>query len=129
VQRGRPGDAASYFLTALEHNPEMQAAEMALGQLQGQAPTVPGVASQPEFTSGANLPVVGPEAGPQQESQVGPQLGYPATASSPDFGTSSFVPPQYQRPYGAMRPASDPRIGTRPVYPRYVPNQPGAVRR
>jgi tetratricopeptide (TPR) repeat protein len=129
VQRGRPGDAAPYFVTALEYNPELQAAQMALGQLQGQAPVVPGVASQPEFTSGANLPDVGPAAGPQEPTQVGPQLGYPATATSPEFGTSSFAPPQYQRPFGAMHPAGHPRIGARPVYPHSVPNQPAAVRR
>jgi Tfp pilus assembly protein PilF len=121
VQRGRPGDAAAYFQTALEINPELQAAQIALGQLQGNNALVPGawgVPASPEFTPDTTMPSAGPMIVPQQP-QAGPQLEYPATANSPEFGTSSYVP----RMQGT-------RVGALPVYRQQaVPNPPTAVRR
>jgi tetratricopeptide (TPR) repeat protein len=118
VQRGRPGDAAAYFQTALQINPELQAAQIALSQLQGQNPPgVWGSPASPEFTPDTTVPMTPPMVVPQQP-QVGPQLEYPATAHAPEFGTSSYVPRM-----------NVPRIGARPVYPQAAPYHPSAVRR
>jgi Tfp pilus assembly protein PilF len=107
VQRGRPVDATIYFQTALQHNPELQSAQMALGQLQG----------QPQVAPDGFAPNTGPVIGPQQPP-AGPQLEYPATANTPDFGTSSH-----------MRPMNSGRIGALPAHRYAAPNQPAAVRR
>jgi tetratricopeptide (TPR) repeat protein len=121
VQRGRPGDAVAYFQTALQINPDMQAAHVALGQLQGQNALAPGVwgsPASPEFTPDATAPMMQPMVVPQQP-QVGPQLEYPATATSPDLGTSSYMP----RMHGA-------RVGTLPVYQQQIrPYQAAPMRR
>jgi Flp pilus assembly protein TadD len=120
VQRGRPGDAVAYFQTALMVNPDMQAAQVALGQLQGQNALAPGAwgsPASPEFTPDATLPMTPPVMVPQQP-QVGPQLEYPATAHSPDLGTSTYRP--------QMNGA---RVGTLPVYQQARPYQPAPVRR
>jgi tetratricopeptide (TPR) repeat protein len=107
VQRGRAADAAVYFQTALQYNPELQSAQMALGQLQG----------QPQVAPEAFVPNTGPVIGPQQPP-TGPQLEYPATANTPDFGTSSYT-----------LPLSRGRIGSLPNRPYAVPNQPVPMRR
>jgi Flp pilus assembly protein TadD len=107
VQRGRPVDATVYFQTALQHNPELQSAQMALGQLQG----------QPQVAPEAFVPNTGPVIGPQQPP-TGPQLEYPTTATTPDFGTSSY-----------RMPLNRGRIGTLPARPYAVPNQQAPVRR
>jgi tetratricopeptide (TPR) repeat protein len=107
VQRGRAADATIYFQKALQYNPELPAAQMALGQLQGQLPATPD----------AFAPNTEPVMAPQQPS-TGPQLEYPATANTPDFGTSSH-----------MLPLSRSRIGTLPARPYAVPNQQLPMRR
>jgi tetratricopeptide (TPR) repeat protein len=112
VQRGRPADAALYFQAAIEQNPEMQAAHVALAQLQGHDFAAQGGANSPHVTSGAAIPNAGAAVVPQQQP-AGPQLGYPATAQSPDFGASSYAPPR-----------NGIRIGARPVYAPAVGNQP-----
>ena len=120
VQRGRPGDAAAYYQSALQINPELQAAQIALGQVQGQnalATEAWGSPASPEFTPGMTMPNTAPALVPQQP-QVGPELEYPSTAYTPEFGTSSYVPRM-----------NAPRIGARQVYPQAVPRQPTAVRR
>jgi hypothetical protein len=109
-----------YFQTALQINPDMQAAHVALGQLQGQNTLAPGVwgsPASPEFNPDATVPMT-PVIVPQQP-QVGPQLEYPATANSPELGTSSYMP----RMQGA-------RVGALPVYQQQVrPYQAAPVRR
>jgi tetratricopeptide (TPR) repeat protein len=121
VQRGRPGDAAAYFQAALQINPELQAAQIALGQLQGTNAFVPGAwdaPASPEFTPDTTMPSAGPMILPQQP-QAGPQLEYPGTAQSPEFGATSYRP--------QMNGA---RVGALPVYRQQaVPNQPAAMRR
>jgi tetratricopeptide (TPR) repeat protein len=120
VQRGRPADAAVYFQTALQINPELQAAQIALGQLQGQNALAPGSwgsPASPEFTPDTTT-VPAPVIIPQQPS-TGPQLEYPATAHAPDFGASSYRPPMN----GA-------RVGALPAYRQAMPQQqPTAFRR
>jgi hypothetical protein len=120
VQRGRPTDAAAYFQTALQINPELQAAQIALGQLQGQNALTPGVwgsPASPEFNPDMTAPGAGPVVNPQQPPN-GPQLEYPATAQSPDFGVSRYMP--------QMNGA---RVGALPRYQQAVPHQQMPVRR
>jgi Tfp pilus assembly protein PilF len=121
VQRKRASEAAGYYVRALELDPSMQAAHAALAQMQGTTMVDAPVATSVPATPGG--PVVGPQqrvpAGvPQQASPGGPQLGFPATAQSPGWGTSSYVPPGYYAPNGQFVPQADPRVGQ---LPRYLP--------
>jgi Flp pilus assembly protein TadD len=105
VSRGRPGDATTYFQTALQLNPGMQQATDALAKL-GAQPTAPVVAQQtpvaPAMPQQQFAPA-GPNLGPQQPAySSGPQLGYPATARTPGVGTSSYIPPQYAPPIASQ---------------------------
>jgi tetratricopeptide (TPR) repeat protein len=106
VQRGRPGDAAQYFQAAIDQNPQMQPAHIALAKVRGeQSPaTMTGTpATYPQQQS----PVAQPTA-PTYPPQNGPQLAYPATATAPGYNTSSgnmptrFLPPIATRP-GTMQ--------------------------
>jgi tetratricopeptide (TPR) repeat protein len=123
VQRGRAADAAPYFQAAIEQNPELQAAHVALAQLQGTDMTQGTAAT--EATPPAGAPVTAPQAAPG----AGPQLGYPATARSPEIGASSYAPPTYQAPSRAMTPTDAQRVGSRPRYLPTVGNQPGPTQR
>lgn len=105
VDRGRPGDAVTYFQTALQLNPSMQQATDALAKL-GAQPNTPIIAQQtpvaPAMPQQQFAPA-GPNLGPQQPTySSGPQLGYPATARTPGLGTSSYVPPQYVPPVASQ---------------------------
>jgi tetratricopeptide (TPR) repeat protein len=99
VSRNRGSDAAPYFQAALEQNPSLQAAHVALANLQGSVSTAPTSAPQPTAT------VTPPTVAPQQSYPVGPQFGYPSTARTPDVGASSnmprYLPPVASQP-GAM---------------------------
>ncbi len=115
VQRGRADEATPFFQAAVEQNPQMQSAHVALADLQGkQAP-------QPSAAPSA------PAAAPQQTPPAGPQFYYyPATARSPEPGASSYMPPGYYAP-----PAGVPGPSARPAA-RYLPpvaSQPGPVQR
>jgi len=126
VQRGRASDATPYFVAAIEQNPELQAAHVALAKLQGggaDAMTVTAPGRMPEST----MPAEAGHVAPQQAPQSGPQLGYPATARSPQAGASSYVP--YYAPSGHFGPAQDPRIGGRQPYLPPAGIQHGPVRR
>ena len=105
VDRGRPGDAATYFQTALQLNPSMQQATDALAKL-GAQPNSPIVAQQTPVAPAVpqqQFAPAGPNFGPQQPTySSGPQLGYPATARTPGPGTSSYVPPQYVPPVASQ---------------------------
>jgi tetratricopeptide (TPR) repeat protein len=102
VQRGRPNDAAPYFQAAIDQNPQMQHAHVALAKVRGeQGAGVPATSSQQQ------LPVAQPVA-PSYAPQNGPQLTYPATAAGPAYNTSTnnmptrFLPPVATRP-GALQ--------------------------
>jgi tetratricopeptide (TPR) repeat protein len=102
ADRGRPGDGAMYFQTALQLNPAMQKAQDAITKLGGQtnvaiqAPVAP-AAQQQQFAP------AGPNFAPQQPTySSGPQLSYPATARTPVPGTSSYIPPQYMPPIASQ---------------------------
>jgi tetratricopeptide (TPR) repeat protein len=111
VQRGRSVDAAPYFQAAIEQNPSMQSAHEALARLQGRE--VPMSAPAVGLVDPAASPV-GPSVVPQQGPYVGPQLGYPATASSPEVGTSSHIPPAYYAPRSPFAPVQGTRVGAWP---------------
>jgi len=104
IERGRAADAGPYFQAALQQNPGMQQAQEALAKLQGNPVAV---AAPPAVLPAVPQPVTpGPmTAPPQQTWSNGPQLGYPATARTPNPATSSYVPPTYMPPV-ANRPGA-----------------------
>jgi Flp pilus assembly protein TadD len=115
VQRGRADEATPFFQAAVEQNPQMQSAHVALAKLQGKG--APASTATP----------TAPAAVPQQTPPPGPQFyHYPATARSPEPGASSYVPPTYYAPQGAA-PGPYNRPATRYLPP--VASQPGPVQR
>ena len=130
VQRGRATEAAPYFQAAIEQNPQLQAAHVALAQLQGMgAPAMETPTGAATTTPPLAVPAGAPIAAPQQGPAVGPQLGYPATARSPEVGASSYAPPAYYAPTRPYAPASQPRVGALPQYLPPVGSQPAPARR
>lgn len=119
VGRGRSEEAAMYFQMALQHNPSYTAAQNALAQLQGGAVIAP-----PSYTVDGSHPVMQlPVDNSPSMSAPQQQLQFPATARSPELGTSTYVAPQYAAPHGyapgAMYPQTTaPLIG---AAPRYLP--------
>jgi Tfp pilus assembly protein PilF len=81
VQRGRGADATPYFQAAVEQNPQMQHAHVALAKLQGTTTTT------------TTAPAVATEA-PASAPEQGPAFTYPSTAQSPGYNTSGYVPPR-----------------------------------
>jgi Tfp pilus assembly protein PilF len=105
LQRGRTADAAPYFQTALQLNPQMQSAQLALASLQ---PASPGSAVQyaPIPAAEPSAAVVTPTMGPQGTPQMGPQYGYPATARAPEFNSAEvprYLPPVAAQPNAVQR--------------------------
>jgi tetratricopeptide (TPR) repeat protein len=103
VQRNRAADATPYFQAAIDQNPEMQHARVALGKLRGDAGSTttsfePAV-SQPQTPAAQQTaPVAAPDNGPQ--------LGYPATAARTNSSAiQNNVPARYLPPV-ASRPGS-----------------------
>lgn len=138
VQRGRAQEAAPYFIAAIEQNPNMQAAHEALARMQdSDVNSAPAVATDapvvgPSVSTEPGAPMTAPNTVPQQASPAGPEFNYPATARSPELGTSSYMPPNYrQHPvsYGPYGPVADPRISARPQYVPTVPYQQSPFRR
>jgi tetratricopeptide (TPR) repeat protein len=124
VQRGRAAEATPYFQAAVEQNPQLQSAHVALAKLQGKSvPDATTAQPSTEPTATGAAPTVAPQP-------TGPQMYYyPATARSPEFGASTYVPPTYYAPPGAVPPAG-PFNRTAPT--RYLPpvaSQPGTVQR
>jgi Tfp pilus assembly protein PilF len=94
VQRGRGTDATQYFQAAVDQNPQLQHAHVALAKLQGTTPTTtPSVATE------------APTATPQQGPTFGPTMAYPSTAQTPAYNTSGYVPPRALPPV-ASQPGS-----------------------
>lgn len=104
VQRGRANDAAPYFQAAIDQNPQMQQAHVALAQLRsvqetGAAADVPMTTTQPQS------PAAQPAA-PSYMPPYGPQLMYPATATGPAYNTSTSNMPARYLPPIATRPGA-----------------------
>jgi tetratricopeptide (TPR) repeat protein len=106
VQRGRAADAVPYFQTALQLNPQMETAQMALARLQ---PPAVGATAQyaPAPAAQQVAPSVAPVMGPQGAPLTGPQYGYPTTARAPEMNSADVVP-RYLPPV-ATQPGVMPR--------------------
>jgi tetratricopeptide (TPR) repeat protein len=125
VQRGRATDAVPYFQVAIEQNPQMQAAHVALAKLRGEAAQDPAVAT-PTPAMPPDVPTSVPLFAPQNTPASGPQFSYPATARSPELGASSYLPPRYYAPMNPYPATGAPgRQGARVLPP--VAIQPAAV--
>jgi tetratricopeptide (TPR) repeat protein len=119
VQRGRAAEATPFFQAAVEQNPQMQPAHVALARQQG--------TSAPQTTSTPNVNTVpGQAVAPQQAQPAGPQFYYPATPG-PEFGASNYAPPMYYSPQGPARPAGQ-SVAVPPTA-RYLPPVPGPLQR
>jgi tetratricopeptide (TPR) repeat protein len=101
VQRGRPADATPYFQAAVDQNPQMQPAHVALAKLRGGQ--IPATSNYVPATSPQEQSPAAIQAAPNYAPQNGPQLTYPATARGPGYNTSSQVPTRYLPPV-ATRP-------------------------
>jgi tetratricopeptide (TPR) repeat protein len=113
VQRGRAAEATPYFQAAVDQNPQLQSAHVALAKLRGTA--------EPQATT---------PAAARQTQPAGPQFYYPATARSPEPGASTYVPPTYYAPTGTAPPIATPNYGPAPT--RYLPpvaSQRGPIQR
>lgn len=96
VQRGREMDAAPYFQAAVDQNPQMQHAYVALAKLRGEQPQPANTYAPVEPQQNVQpTPTVAPEYAPQN----GPTLNYPATAAgsrynmSPQQTQTRYLPP------------------------------------
>lgn len=120
VDRGRPHEAVAYFQRALEIDPSMQQAQLAIAQINGVPVAQTGVVSEPTRSQPDVAPVYGPQMVPQQPVN---EPTFPATARGPGFGTSSYVPPANYYPSSPLPTTVAP---TAPTYqtataPRYLP--------
>jgi tetratricopeptide (TPR) repeat protein len=114
VERNRAADAAPYFQAALQQNPGLQQAQVALAKLQGtQVAAAPPVAAVPVLAAqpAAAQPIAsnmamqyGQPIGAQQFAQANEQVNYPAPAGAPAAGMVPAPAPQYLPPV-ATRPA------------------------
>lgn len=120
VDRGRPHEAVTYFGRALELDPSMQQAQLAIAQLNG-TPTAPAqYASEPTAPQQSVAPVYGPQFAPQQPVA---EPTFPATARGPAFGASSYVPPTNYYPSSPLPANGAPQAPTyqTATAPRYLP--------
>jgi tetratricopeptide (TPR) repeat protein len=120
VDRGRPHEAVTHFQRALELEPSMQQAQMAIAQINGVPATQSQIASEPVIQPQNVAPTYGPQMVPQQQVS---EPTFPATARGPGFGSSSYVPPATYYPSTPMQNTVAPAA---PVYqtataPRYLP--------
>jgi hypothetical protein len=102
VQRGRPADAAQYFQAAVDQNPQMQHAHVALAKVRGAQP--PATMSYAPVATPQPESLAPQQVAPTYAPQNGPQFTYPATATTPGYNTSRnsmpmrFLPPMATRP-------------------------------
>jgi TPR repeat protein len=124
VDRGRPHESIIYFQSAAELDPTMEAAHMAIAQLQGvpmQGPTTtPQFAERVIVPQPAAPPSYGPQLVPQQQVE---EPVFPTTARAPAIGTSSYIPPTNYYPTTAApaTPAPSTPIYQTATSPRYLP--------
>ncbi len=123
VDRGRPQEAVMYFQTALNLDPTMESARLAIAQLHGT------VNNPAQVVEGS--PVEPQEVAPSYDPQYAPQPptsepSFPATARGPAFGTSSYAPPSRYYPTNNSTQAYQAPAYQAPTYqtataPRYLP--------
>jgi tetratricopeptide (TPR) repeat protein len=124
VDRGRPHESIIYFQSAAELDPSMEAAHMAIAQLQGvpmQGPMgTPQFAERVIVPQPATTPSYGPQLAPQQPVE---EPVFPTTARAPAIGTSSYIPPTNYYPTTAApaTPAPSTPIYQTATSPRYLP--------
>jgi tetratricopeptide (TPR) repeat protein len=112
VARSRATEAEAYFEKALDVDPNLEAARVALNQLPGNQPRQeatpqvaaqtpkpqpPAVADQRPATSATPA---APAATPPTGQQLGPQMIYPGDSRTSSLGRPGFVPSPYQPPVG-----------------------------
>jgi tetratricopeptide (TPR) repeat protein len=116
VARSRTHEAVPYFQAAVEMDPTMEPARVALAQATG-IPVVPSqvAAESIPITPTAVPPSYGPQLAPQQSAQ---QPMFPATARGPAWNASTSVAPATAYPVYAPSPA--PTYQTAAA-PRYLP--------
>jgi tetratricopeptide (TPR) repeat protein len=123
VDRGRPHEAIAYFHRALEIDPSMQQAQLAIAQINGVPVTQSQIAAEPTVPPQEVAPAYGPQMVPQQPVS---EPTFPATARGPGFGTSSYVPPPTYYPTYPSTPLPPTVAPAAPTYqtataPRYLP--------
>jgi tetratricopeptide (TPR) repeat protein len=107
VQRGRASDATQYFQAAIDQNPQMTHAQVALDKLRGEQ--VPATATYtPAVTPTPQVPTAQPSATPSASPEAGPQMINAATR--PGFRPSPtsapptrYLPPVAQRPDNSVQ--------------------------
>jgi tetratricopeptide (TPR) repeat protein len=117
VTRGRTPQAVPYFQAAIEQDPALEAARVALAQATGMPLPPTHVAEQVPVTPPEVAPAYGPQIVPQQADQ---QPSFPATARGPAWDASTAT----ARPAMPVARAQLPRV-TSPA--TMVPSQPPAV--
>jgi Tfp pilus assembly protein PilF len=114
VERGRSDEAEPYFVAALQQDPQLQPAQVALAKLRGET-----IAGQSPAISESQVPTA-PTA--EEGPQFAPQPGYQPTAQTPAAPTPAYptyLPPTYQQaPTGSYAvPIGSPVS----VAPRHLP--------
>jgi tetratricopeptide (TPR) repeat protein len=112
IERGRSADAAPFFQAAVQANPAMQQAQVALAKLQGSQMTVstPVASTQPVA---AQAPIqAGQPIAAQQPGIAAQQVNYPAPAAAGatagaveamNSPAPQYLPPVASRPVGIVR--------------------------
>jgi tetratricopeptide (TPR) repeat protein len=120
VDRGRPHEAITYFQRAVELDPSMQQAQLAIAQLNGVPATQSQFAAEPTAPQQDITPNYGPQLTPQQPVA---EPTFPATARGPAFGTSSYVPPTNYYPSTPLPTTVAPTapVDQTATAPRYLP--------
>jgi Tfp pilus assembly protein PilF len=95
VQRGRPADATPYFQAAVQQNPQMQHAHVALAKLLNSTASTTNSAA-PAVTTETPTTTVPPGAA------IGPSFTYPSTPQTPEYNTSGYVPPRALPPVASQ---------------------------
>lgn len=114
VQRGRAVDAMPYFQAAVEQDPQMQPAHVALAKLHGEAVAETATYTPPTTTQ-PQAPAVQPTA-PVYAPQQGPQLSYPATARA----NTGYAPAYGGYIQGGVQTQAVPPVAARSMAPVQV---------
>jgi tetratricopeptide (TPR) repeat protein len=115
VRRGHASEAAACFETAIQNDPSMEAARLALVQMRSGKMVMPSASTPVNGASVMETPRSAQQSAPYDQSE----LQFPATARSPEFGASSYLPPAYQAPRMPYPVTNVPQMGN--TAPRYLP--------
>jgi tetratricopeptide (TPR) repeat protein len=114
VQRGRADEAEPYFVAALQQDPKLREAELALAKLRGEIAAQEPVATAEQTPAPPATVDEGPQLAPQPDSQ--PTVQAPA-AAPPAYPT--YLPPTYERVPTAVYPT--PVQSSVSAAPRHLP--------